>query len=208
MGTLQQIPTDSSGTADLREMARMLLEAMVSAVMDAQADAPCEGGANARSGYRERGLATPVGDITMRIPKLRAGAYLPEGTIGRYSRVDRAVAAAVAEMHTNGVSTRRVRRAAEEVGMERLSAERVSSTCPSLGEGVAALEPRRLGGLEFPCLFLDATYVKCRRGRRARSTAVATATACGSDGARRVVGFGATDAEAYPGWPGLCLLTL
>lgn len=61
--------------ADLRELARVLLETMVNAVMDAQADALCEDGANVRNGYRERGLVTSVGTIAMRIPKLRAGTY-------------------------------------------------------------------------------------------------------------------------------------
>ena len=56
MDTLQQIPTDGTGMADLRELARVLLETMASAVMDAQADALCEDGANVRNGYRERGL--------------------------------------------------------------------------------------------------------------------------------------------------------
>lgn len=62
--------------------------------MDAQADMLCEDGANSRDDYRERGLATPVGDITLRIPKPRAGTYFPEGIIERYSRSDRAVATA------------------------------------------------------------------------------------------------------------------
>lgn len=43
MDTLQQIPTDGDGNADLRELARVLLETMVNSVMDAQADALCEG---------------------------------------------------------------------------------------------------------------------------------------------------------------------
>ena len=39
-------------------------------------------GATARNGYRERGLATPDGDIALRIPKLRAETYFSEGLIG------------------------------------------------------------------------------------------------------------------------------
>ncbi len=62
--------------------------------MGAQADAPCEDGANVRDGYRERGPATAVGATTMRIPKLRAGTYFPEGIIERHSSADRAAAAA------------------------------------------------------------------------------------------------------------------
>ena len=204
MDTLQQIPTDGNGNADLRELARVLLETMVNAVMDAQADALCEDGANARNGYRERGLVTAVGAITMRIPKLRAGTYFPEGVIERYSRVDRAVAAAVAEIYRDGISTRKVQRVAERMGIPRLSADQVSAICRSLDEEVSALASRAFEGLDFPYLFLDATYVKCRRDGRVQSTAVVTAIACGSDGVRRVVGFSAIDTETYAGWLGFC----
>ena len=204
MDTLQQVPADGNGKADLGELARVLLETMADAVMDAQADALCEDGANARNGYRERGLATAVGDITMRIPKLRAGTHFPEGMIERHGRADRAVAAAVAEMYQNGVSTRKVQGVAERMGISRLSADRVSAMCGSLDEEVSALAERAFEGLEFPYLFLDATYAKCRRDGRVQSTAAVTAIACGADGVRRVVGFSAIDTETYAGWLGLC----
>lgn len=204
MDALQQIPTDGDGPADLRELALVLLETMVNSVMDAQADALCEGGANVRNGYRERELVTAVGDITMGIPKLRAGTYFPDGIIERHSRVDRAVAAAVAEMCASGVSTRKVHKVAEKMDIERLSADQVSSICKTLDEEVSALGSRALDGLEFPCHLLDATYVKCRRDHRVQSTAAVTAIACGSDGARRVVGFNATDTETYTGCLGFC----
>ena len=78
MGTLQQLPTHGDGLLDIRELARTLLETMVNEIMDTQADMACEDGATARNGYRERGIATPVGDIVLRIPKLR-GDVLPGG---------------------------------------------------------------------------------------------------------------------------------
>ena len=99
----------------MRELARTLLGSMVNEVMGAQADMLSEDGANSRNGYRERGLAAPVGDITLRIPKLRAGAYFPKGIIERYSRADRAVAAAVAESWANGASTRKMERIARKM---------------------------------------------------------------------------------------------
>lgn len=174
MDTSRQLPTHGDGLLDMREPARTLLESMVNEVMDAQADMPCGNGANARNGYRERGLATPVGDITPRMPKLRAGAYFPEGIIERYSRANRAVAAAVAESWANGVSTRKMERIARKMGMERLSRDRVSAMSGSLDAEVGELASRDLGGIEVPCLLLDAAYVKCGRDGRVRSTAVTT----------------------------------
>lgn len=186
----------------MRELARTLLESMVNEVMDAQADMICEDGSNARNGYRERGLTTPVGDITLRIPKLRAGTYFPEGIIERYSRADRAVAAAVAESWASGVSTRKMERIARKMGIERPSKDQVSAMCRSLDAEVGGLSSRDLGALEVPYLFLDATYVKCRREGRVQSTAVVTAIGVGSDGVRRMLGLAAIDTETYAGWLG------
>ena len=66
-------------------------EGAVNAMMDAEVDQLCAGGANNRNGYRERNLATCVGDITLSIPKLRSGSFFPEDIVERYQRVDRAV---------------------------------------------------------------------------------------------------------------------
>lgn len=202
MDTSRQLPTHGDGLLDMRELARTLLESMVNELMDAQADMLCEDGANARNGYRERGLATPVGDITLRIPKLRAGTYFPEGVIERYSRADRAVAAAVAESRANGVSTRKMERVARKMGIGRLSRDRVSAMCGSLDAEAGEPASRDPGGIEVPYLFLDATYVKRGRDGRVRSTAVATAIGVGSDGARRMLGIAATGTEAHAGWLG------
>ena len=54
----------------------------------------------------------------------------------------------------------------------------------------------------MPYLFLDATYVKCRREGRVQSTAVVTAIGVGSDGVRRMLGLAAIDTETYAGWLG------
>ena len=95
---------------DLREFGRRMLELVANAAMSARADEECGAAygersperTNSRNGYRERGLATSVGDVTLRIPKLRSGSFFPDDLIERYCRVDRALVAAVAEMHVMG----------------------------------------------------------------------------------------------------------
>ena len=204
MNTLQQAAAAmEDGPLDTQKLVRILLESALNAIMDEQADMACEGGANSRNGYRERGLLTPAGKITLRIPKLRCGTYFPDGILERYSRVDKAVAAAVAEMYATGVSTRKVERVAAKLGIERLSASQVSRICERLDAEVAELRSREFS-VPMPYLFLDATYVKCRRDNRVQSTAVVTAIAVGADGVRRVVGLSAIDTETYAGWLGFC----
>jgi len=66
------MPRFDDGAVDMQKLLRRLAEQVVNAVMDAEADQLCGGGANSRNGYRESSLATCVGTLTLRIPKLRS----------------------------------------------------------------------------------------------------------------------------------------
>lgn len=186
----------------LTGLARTLLEAGVNEMMAAQADAMCEATGTARNGFRERRLETQVGTITPGIPKLRRGTYFPDGLVERWSRVDRAVICAVAETCALGVSTRKVGRVLERMGADRLSKGAVSRICAALDAEVAELRSRQLPGMRFPYLWVDATYVPCRRNGHGATAAVVTAIAVGEDGVRRVVGLACADAESYASWKG------
>lgn len=194
------MPRFDDGAIDMQELLRRLAEQVVNAVMDAEADQLCGGGANSRNGYRERGLATCVGTLTLRIPKLRTGSFFPDDVIERYQRVDRALVAAVAEMYATGTSTRKVQRVAEKMGVFRLSKDQVSAIASSLDADIDELCSRPLDGGPVPYVWLDATYVKCRRGGRVASTAVVTAIGCDAGGWRRVLGVGVVDTESYDSW--------
>ena len=196
------MPRFEDGSANLRELMRRIAEDVVNAIMDAEADRLCAGGANSRNGYRERNLVTCVGDITMRIPKLRSGSFFPEDVVERYQRVDRAVVSAVAEMYATGTSTRKVQRIAEKLGISRLSEDQVSAIAKDLDADVAELMGRDLSDARTPYLWLDATYVKRRRDGRVASTAVVTAIGCDEGGWRRVLGLSAVDTESYDSWLG------
>ena len=160
-GMLENLPVRGDGTLDLTELARRALESILNQVMDAQADELC-GEGNRRNGYRERTLLTVVGEITLRIPKLREGSYFPDDIVRPYSRVDRAMVACVREVYVRGLSTRKIERAAEALEFARLSPSRVSRMTADLDEEVASMRAERFDGARFPYLWLDATYLKCR----------------------------------------------
>ena len=101
-----EMPRFEDGFINLQEVLRQLAESVVNEIMAAEADQLCEATHNSRNGYRERGLVTCVGTLTLRIPKLRTGSFFPDDVIERYQRVDRAIVAAVSE-----TCARRARRA-------------------------------------------------------------------------------------------------
>ena len=93
-----------------------------------------------------------------------------------------------------------MQRVAEKMGVSRLSKGQVSAIASSLDADVEELCARPLEGSPVPYVWLDATYVKCRRGGRVASTAVVTAIGCDAGGWRRVLGGGVVDTESYDSW--------
>ena len=98
------MPRFDDDAIDMQELLRRLAEQGVNAAMDAETDQLCGGWANSRNGYREHDLATCVGMLTPRIPKLRSGSFFPDDVIERHRRVNRALVAAVAEMYATDTS--------------------------------------------------------------------------------------------------------
>lgn len=168
------MPRFQDGTTDMQELLRQLAESVVNEIMDAEADQMC-GEGNGRNGYRERKLVTCVGTLTPGVPKLRVGSFFPDDVLTRYQRVDRALVAAVAETCAAETSTRKVQRVARKMGIDRLSKDQVSAIARDLDADVEELLSRGLSVTRVPYLWLDATYVKCRREGRVASTAVVTA---------------------------------
>ncbi len=143
------MPRFDDGMVNMAELVRVMAESPVDEIMDARADEACEGG-NRYSGYRVRKLVTGVGTINLGIPKPRAGGHFPEGLIERYSRAGGAVIAAVSEMAANGVSAGKVKRVAQGVNIDRMSASQVSRIRSSLDESVADLQERDLSDVIHP----------------------------------------------------------
>lgn len=194
-----RMPRFDDGMVNMDELIRVMAESLVNEITDARADEACEGG-NRRNGHRERELAIGVGAVNLRIPRLRAGSCFPEDLIGRYPRVDRAVIAAVSGMAANGVSTRKVRRAPQAMGMDRMSASQVPRICSAPDESVADLRKRDLSDVTCPYIWIDATYIKRGDAGRVRSAAPVTAIGAGSGGCRRPLGLDAIDTESHGGW--------
>lgn len=195
-----EMPKFADGSINLQELFRQLAESVINAVMDAEAEEMCSASGNSRNGYRPRTLNTCVGMLNLRIPRFRKGSFFPDDILERYQRTDRALIAAVAEMYETGTSTRKVQRIAERMGIDRLSKDQVSSIARSLDADVEELLARPLGGLDMPYIWLDATYVKCRREGHVSSTAIVTAIGCDADGWRHILGLAVVDTESHASW--------
>ncbi len=102
-------------TADGGELMRRLLGGMLQGVVDAEAAAHIgaqlhertDARMTRRNGTRDKLVATGVGDLTVKIPKLRSGSFFP-ALLAPRRRIDVALHAVVMQAYVEGVSTRRV----------------------------------------------------------------------------------------------------
>ena len=204
---LLEFPGSASSLCDMTDTT---MAAVPDEIMSIQADEACgaEYGArsdrrvNSRNGYRSRRLDTTVGTPGLRIPKPGSGSYFPTDLLERYSRTDRALAAAVAETCAAGTSARKVEKVAAELGAGSLPRDQVSRLCAVIDGEVDAFLARDWSAMRLDCLFLDATYAGCRVSGRVRSEALVTAIGVGDDGRRRLVGLACANAESYASWRG------
>lgn len=136
----------------------------------------------------------------MKIPKLRQGSFFP-ALLERRRRIDQALFAVVMEAYLHGVSTRKVDDLVKALGADTgISKSEVSRICADLDVEVAAFRDRDLSPVEFPYVFLDATYCKARVDHRVVSQAVVIAVGVAADGRREVLGFDVGDSENETFW--------
>ena len=147
---------------------------------------------NVRNGYRHRDFDTRAGPLDIAIPKLRSGSYFPDWLLERRRRAERALTTVVATCYLLGVSTRRMEKLVESLGITRLSKSQVSTMAADLDAHVADLRTRPLDQGPYTFVAADALVLKvCEGGRvvNALGGAAAGASALVGDD-RRVVGVG------------------
>jgi len=206
---------DALKAADADDVVRRSLEAVLQALVDAEATARIgaephqrtETRTTQRNGYRDRLMTTAAGDVELRIPKLRTGSFFPS-LLARRRRIDQALFAVVMEAYVTGTSTRKVDELVVAMGADTgISKSEVSRICADLDVEVAAFRDRSLAETAFPYVFLDACFCKARiggdrrgRGSRVAAQAVVIATGVSADGRREVLGFDVGDSESGAFW--------
>jgi putative transposase len=190
------------------DLLRAMVQDFAEALMSAEADALCGAGygersperVNRRNGYRERDWDTRVGTIELAVPKLRAGSYFPAWLLQPRRRAEQALVLVIADCYLAGVSTRRVEKLVQQLGIERMSKSQVSRLAKTLDAIVEDFRTRPLDGGPFPYLTLDALVVKCREGGRTVNACVVHAVAVNRDGYRESLGLDVVTQEDGAAW--------
>ena len=192
------------------DLMRELLATFINSLLGAEADAVCGAAygsraperVNSRNGYRHRDLDTRVGTIDVAIPKLRTGTYFPEWLLERRRRAEAALTSVVATCYLLGVSTRRMDKLVQSLGITGLSKSQVSVMAQDLDAHVEDFRTRPLDQGPYTFVAADALTMKVREGGRVRNVSVMVATGVNADGHREILGIQVATGETHAGWLG------
>ena len=190
------------------DLLRAMVKEMAEALMGTEADAVCGAGwgersperVNRRNGYRGRDWDTRVGSIELAVPKLREGSYFPDWLLQPRRRAEQAFVAVIADAYLAGVSTRRVEKLVQQLGVDRMSKSQVSRLAQSLDQIVEDFRTRPLDGGAYAYVTFDALVVKCREGGRTVNVCVVHAVGVNRDGFRESLGLDVVTVEDGAGW--------
>jgi len=190
----------------LRAMVKTFADALMSAEADALCGAPygqrSDDRTNSRNGYRPREWDTRAGTVELAVPKLRSGSYFPDWLLQHRRRAEQALVSVVATSYLLGVSTRRVEKLVEQLGVASLSKSQVSEMAAYLDAQVEAFRSRPLDSGPYTFVWCDALTIKVREGGRTVNVHALVAVGVNADGGREVLGLEVASQEDGAGWLG------
>src|ERR671914_2602506 len=148
-----------------------------------------------RNGYYQRNLLTPAGKIErLEVPRDREGEFVTE-LFESYKRMTGDVEEAVLEMYLSGISVRKIAGVTEALSRVKVGKDAVSRIARRLQEQQKEWRERSLEEKEYPCLYLDATYLKVRWGASVTSMALLACVGVDEEGFREVLAVEVAGAE-------------
>lgn len=190
----------------IEEKMRGTIEEMMNKMLDAEADALCQAEryqrspdrVNTRSGSYQRQLHTTVGDVTLKMPRLRAYPFETQ-IIERYRRRQSSVEESLMEMYLAGVSVRRVEDITEALWGVRVKPGVVCDLNQKVYERIEAWRKEPIQG-SHPYVYLDGIWLKRSWGGEVKNIAVLVAVSVNSEGFREVIGVAEGMKEDAESW--------
>jgi transposase-like protein len=150
------------------------------------------------NGFKPKTLSTRLGPLQLEVPQVRDSSFYPQ-SLERGCRSEVALKVALAEMYTQGVSTRKVTAITEKLCGTTISSTQVSNIAKTLDSELEKFRKRQLSEA-FRYVFLDAQYQQVRHAGAVRSLAVLLAIGINSEGKREILGVSVSLSEAEVHW--------
>ena len=198
----------------MRTVVRQAIEHLVGAELGAVLGPPYARG-EARLGYRHgskvRTITSPVGAVTLTIPRARlqvgasAATEWQSQVLPAYARRMRQVNEAVLQAYLCGANTRRIRGALKPLVQGRaLSKSAISRIVQGLKAQLEAWRARPLADLDLVALYLDGFHLRVRLGGRVSPVPVLAVLGVQRSGQKVLVHLSLRGSESTEAWAAVC----
>jgi transposase-like protein len=190
----------------LGEFVKNTVEETLNAMLDEEADAICNAQRyertperqDTRAGHYERKLQTRVGEVNLKVPKLRKLPF-ETAVIERYKRREISVEEALVEMYVAGVSVRRVEDITEVLWGTKVSPGTISNLNKKIYKHIEEWRNRPIEK-EYPYVYLDGTVLKKSWGGEVKNISILVAVGVSTEGFRDIIGVAEGAKEDKAGW--------
>jgi putative transposase len=200
--------------ADMLSVVRQAIEHLVGAELAAVLGPPYARD-GARVGYRHgskvRTITSPVGAVTLTVPRARLQGGVGAATewqsqvVPAYARRMRQVNEAVLQAYRCGANTRRIRGALKPLLQGRaLSKSAISRIVQGLKAQLEAWRARTLADLDLVALYLDGFHLRVRLGGRVSPVPVLAVLGVQRSGQKVLVHLSLRGSESTDAWAAVC----
>ncbi len=181
-----------------RQVLESALEAELTAHLGHSPGEPAVGG-NVRHGYTSKTVRTEIGDVSIRVPRDRAGSFEP-AIVPKHSRRLTGFDDAVISLYAKGMTTGDIANHLADVYGSEVSRDLVSRVTDAIVDDMHTWANRPLDAV-YPVLLIDAIMMKVRDGQ-VSNRPVYVAVGITLDGHRDVLGLwvGPTGGEGAKQW--------
>src|SRR5690606_34070929 len=179
------------------ELMERLLESEMSVHLGRDAHERGRNG-NSRNGHSRKTVTTPSGQVTIAVPRDRAGTFEPQ-LVKKHQRRLEGFDEKVLALYARGMTTRDIQGHLSELYGTDVSRELISKATECVLDVLRAGQSRPLQSV-YPIVYLDALFVSTREDGQVKKRAFYVALGVGVDGQRDVLGLWAAQTEGAKFW--------
>jgi putative transposase len=160
------------------------------------------GSPNSRNGHSAKTVAMQVGDVSLAVPRDRAGTFEPR-LVPKGARRAGGLDEMIISLYAGGMTIRDIGHHLQRTLGTELSHDTISKITDAVLDEVKAWQTRALEEI-YPIIYLDALVVKVRDGHTVRNRAAHIAVGVDLDGVKHVLGIWVQATEGAKFWAGVC----
>lgn len=190
----------------MKEMFRDVIQTVMEVEMDEElgrercqrSEQPEEEPRNYRNGYTRKTVKTQLGEVEIKVPRDRQGAYEPK-IIGKYDRNAEGMEEKILSLYACGMSQRDIAEQIKELYDVEISPELVTKISEKIMPEVTAWQNRPLEKV-YPFVFMDAIHYKVKEDHRYITKAAYVVLGITLDGRKDILGVWIGENESSKFW--------